>query len=103
MRRLEHMFEHAIGKHAVRRQASPLVGALDDAHRQVGEAHRKLLSLVAEMERRAAWKDQGARDAAHWLAMRYGISEWKARRWIGAAHAPEELPPTLQAVARGAR
>src|SRR3990172_5602303 len=101
MLRLEHMFEYAIGKHAVRRQASPLGGALDDAHRHVGEAHRKLLSLVAEMDRSEAWKDQGARDAAHWLAMRYGISEWKARRWIGAAHALEELPRTLQALAGG--
>ena len=90
------MFERAIG-----RRSSPIVGALDDAHRQIGEAHRKLLSLVAEMDRSEAWKDQGARDAAHWLAMRYGISEWKARRWIGAAHALEELPRMSQALASG--
>ena len=31
---------------------------------------------------------------AHWLKMRYGISDWKARRWIAAAHALESLPLT---------
>lgn len=38
---------------------------------------------------------------AHWLAIRYGISEWKARRWIAAAHALEELPRTSEAFASG--
>jgi hypothetical protein len=38
---------------------------------------------------------------AHWLWMRYGISDWKARRWIAAARALETLPETAAAFARG--
>lgn len=29
---------------------------------------------------------------AHWLWMRYGLSDWKAHRWIAAARALEHLP-----------
>jgi hypothetical protein len=33
--------------------------------------------------------------------MRYGISEWKARRWIFAAHRLEKLPRTSEALGSG--
>jgi len=33
--------------------------------------------------------------------MRYGMSEWKARRWIAASHALEALPRMGEAFARG--
>ncbi|MGH2555264.1 MAG: hypothetical protein ACRDHO_06065 [Actinomycetota bacterium] len=33
--------------------------------------------------------------------MRYGTSYWKASRWIGAAHALQELPLLSQAFASG--
>jgi hypothetical protein len=48
-----------------------------------------------------SWQDSGARDMAAWLSMRYGISGWKARRWIAAAHALEELPRIGEAFSRG--
>jgi Domain of unknown function (DUF222) len=48
-----------------------------------------------------AWRDSGAHDLAHWLWLRYGISDWKARRWIQAAHALEGLPRIAAALARG--
>jgi hypothetical protein len=38
---------------------------------------------------------------AHWLWMRYGISDWKARRWIHAAHALEELSLLSEAFSTG--
>ena len=38
---------------------------------------------------------------AHWLWMRYGISDWKARRWIAAAHALQGLPRISEAFASG--
>ena len=38
---------------------------------------------------------------AHWLRMRYGISDWKARRWIASAHALESLPLTSEAFSSG--
>ena len=69
-----------------------LIGHIDDVHRDVCAAERRLLSLIAEVDRREAWRETGARDLAHWLGMRYGISDWKARRWIAAAHALCQLP-----------
>lgn len=69
-----------------------LVEAVDAMHATVCQAQRQLLSLVAEVERRSAWQDSGARDTAHWLSMRYGVSNWKAHRWIHAADALERLP-----------
>jgi len=79
-----------------------LTTALDRAHRRVSSAHRDLLALIAEVDRREAWRDDGARDTAHWLSMRYGISGWKAHRWIAAAHALDGLPRLSAALASGA-
>jgi hypothetical protein len=79
-----------------------LTDALDEANADVGRAQRHLLRLIADADRREIWRGSGARDAAHWLAIRYGISEWKARRWIVAAHALENLPCISDALERGA-
>jgi hypothetical protein len=78
-----------------------LVAAIDDAHTALGAAHRRFLQLIAEVERRRAWEDDGARDLAQWLWMRYGMSDWKARRWIEAAGVLPALPRTSQALDRG--
>jgi hypothetical protein len=74
---------------------------MDDWHQRSCEAQRHLLACVAEADRRRVWESSGARDMAHWLRMRYGISDWKARRWIDAAHALESLPRTSEAFASG--
>jgi hypothetical protein len=79
-----------------------LVDAIDAAHARMSEAKRDLLGLVARVDRAWAWRDSGARDLAHWLSMRFGISLWKARRWIGAAHALATLPRLAEAL-RGGR
>ena len=77
------------------------VAAIDGANARVGLAHRELLSALARLDRRKAWQGSGARDAAHWLGMRYGISSWKAHRWVAAAHALEGLPLLSEALERG--
>jgi hypothetical protein len=71
------------------RNDQELLDAVDASHREASRLQRELLGLIAEVDRRALWRDSGARDMAHWLAMRQGISQWKARRWIAAAHALE--------------
>jgi hypothetical protein len=38
---------------------------------------------------------------AQWLAVRHRISQWKARRWIAAAHALETLPDLSRASSSG--
>jgi hypothetical protein len=83
------------------RSDDELVDALDDSHRQVAHSQRELLRLIAEGDRRDVWRGTGARDMAHWLGMRHGISQWKARRWIAAAYALETLPDLSHAFSSG--
>ena len=78
-----------------------LIQAIDDVHRQVGAAQRQMFRLIAEVDRREAWRGCGARDLARWLSMRYGISAWKAHRWITAAHALEDPPRLAEAFSSG--
>ncbi|MGZ5293555.1 MAG: hypothetical protein ACXWH5_06160 [Actinomycetota bacterium] len=58
----------------------PIVAA-DTANARMGAAQRDLLGSIAEIDRTEAWQGDGARDVAHWVGMRYGISAWKAHRW----------------------
>ena len=55
-------------------------------------SQRELFAVIAEIDRNGLWKRDGAHDMAHWLWMRYGLSDWKASRWLAAAHALESLP-----------
>jgi hypothetical protein len=79
----------------------PLFAALDDVNAQIGRMQRQLLQLIAHADRAEVWRESGARDTAHLLAIRYGISEWRARRWVVAAHALEHLPLIAEALASG--
>ena len=78
-----------------------LVERIDAEHARVAAAQHRMLRLIAKVDRRKSWVDVGARDTAHWLSMRYGISYWKAQRWIAAAHALESLPLVSGALASG--
>lgn len=83
------------------RDRAAVASELDAAHARVGRAQLKLLQLVAAADRVETWRNSGARDTAHWLGMRYGISQWKARRWIDAAHALDALPRISEALHAG--
>jgi Domain of unknown function (DUF222)/HNH endonuclease len=83
------------------RNDQELLEAVDASHRDASRAQRELLGHLAEVDRRALWRGSGARDMAHWLSMRQGISQWKARRWIAAAHALEHLTDLARALSRG--
>jgi hypothetical protein len=79
----------------------PLVGRIDVFHATAAAAQRGMFRLIVEADRAEVWRAAGARDTAHWLAIRYGISEWKARRWVAAAHALELLPSLSAAFSAG--
>jgi hypothetical protein len=83
------------------REEDELIRDIDTEHAAIAGAHRRMLRLIAEIDRRRAWRDLGARDTAHWLSIRYGVSQWKARRWIAAAHALESLPAVSEALESG--
>jgi hypothetical protein len=73
----------------------------DAANARVGRAQLELLMAILDVERDDAWADDGARDLAHWVSMRYGVSHWKACRWIGAGGRSERCrnsPPRWRTV-----
>jgi hypothetical protein len=78
-----------------------LIQALDEANARQCQAQRDMLSLLPQAETEEVWALEGARDLAHWLSIRYGLSSWKAHRWIHAAHALEDLPLLSAALATG--
>jgi hypothetical protein len=79
----------------------PLVSAMDAEHATICASQRRLLAHLLEADRLQVWKGSGARDLAHWVAMRYGISEWKARRWVECSRRLPELPRIASALADG--
>jgi hypothetical protein len=83
------------------RNAEELVHAVDTAHRETSRIQREMLGALAEMDRLEIWRGSGARDMAQWLAMRQGISQWKARRWVAAGHALEHLSDLARAFSNG--
>jgi Domain of unknown function (DUF222) len=78
-----------------------LIQGIDTFHAHISRMQRGIFRLIAEADRSEAWQGSGARDMAHWLSMRQGISTWKARRWIEAAHALEDLPVLSEAFCSG--
>jgi hypothetical protein len=86
---------------SARQSLSASIARLDESNARICREQRSFLRLVADADRTELWRDDGAHDMAHWLAMRYGISDWKARRWISAAHALEELPGISRAFEEG--
>ena len=66
-----------------------------------GAANRAMLAAIPAVEAAEPWLCDGARDLPHWLSMRYGISYWRARRVVVAAHALESLPQLAAALRSG--
>ena len=61
----------------------------------------RLLTLIAELDRRGVWADQGALTCAHWLGWACGIDAHTAREKVRVARALEGLPLLSAAAARG--
>ena len=78
-----------------------LIGHADELNATVSRAQRELFALLREIDRREAWRADGAQSLAQWISIRYGISAWKAERWVGAAEALESLPLVAQAFSSG--
>lgn len=78
----------------------PMMGA-DRWHRAMGEAQMGFLRSILRVDTDELWWKDGARDTAHWLGMRYGVSYWKANRWVAAARALKSLPALSGALSSG--
>lgn len=82
-------------------QSEHLIENMDAVHVRASASQRELLRLIAAADDVGAWRRSGARDVAHFVSIRYGISWWKADRWVKAAHALERLPRISEAFERG--
>jgi hypothetical protein len=67
----------------------------------LNSANRRLLTLIAEFDRRKGWADSATQSCAHWLNWKCGIDVGAAREKVRVAHALESLPRISAAMARG--
>ncbi len=67
----------------------------------IHSADHRLLTLVAEFDRRRGWELGGHRSCAHWLAFSTGIDLGAAREKVRAARALVELPRIGAAMSKG--
>ena len=70
----------------------------DECHRVICEAQLGFFRAILQVDTDESWWEDGARDTAHWLVMRYGFSSWKAYRFIEAARALDSLPEVCKAL-----
>ena len=88
--------------------ALSVIGTADALERQVCGLHaviagaqRELLRVIAELERREAFRADGARDMTDWVAMRLALDYKTARRLCVVARRLDELPALADALATG--
>ena len=67
----------------------------------IAAATARFLEVVAELERREAWKSWEARSMAHWMSWQCGLGMRAAREHVRVAVALRELPEARAAFARG--
>src|SRR5918911_5668468 len=77
------------------------VAVVDAANAEIGAAALEVLDAIPAIEASERWIDDGARNVAHWLAMRCQIAEWKANRWVTAAYALQALGSLRRALREG--
>jgi hypothetical protein len=78
-----------------------LVARADRAHRAVGRAQLELLGAIGEVDRSGGWCGEEVHSCAQWVQLRYGVSAWKAQRWVAAARELEVLPVVSEALETG--
>jgi hypothetical protein len=67
-----------------------------------GSVDRHKLDLIAMIDERETWRDDGSRNLTEWVSAHFQESHWVARRWIDAARALPLLPQITKALSSGA-
>jgi Domain of unknown function (DUF222)/HNH endonuclease len=78
-----------------------LIERAADSWRRISSAQRMLLQVLTELDRRGIWHDAGAHDMAHWVGNAFGLSRYRASRWLDAGRSLEELPRIAEAFEQG--
>ncbi len=68
---------------------------------RINAAESRMMTLIADFDRRGGWKDGGYGSCAEWLAWRIGIKIGPARERVRTARALESLPQTADALRDG--
>ncbi|MXY32482.1 MAG: DUF222 domain-containing protein, partial [Gammaproteobacteria bacterium] len=68
---------------------------------RINSAEARMMTLIAEFDRRGGWKDGGYSTCAEWLAWRIGTKIGTARERVRTARALEHLPQTADALKHG--
>ncbi|MDE0356975.1 MAG: DUF222 domain-containing protein [Gammaproteobacteria bacterium] len=68
---------------------------------RINSAEARMMTLIAEFDRRGGWKDGGYSSCADWLAWRIGTKIGTARERVRTARALERLPRTADALKHG--
>ncbi len=85
----------------VSRRTDSLVASVAQHHRAISAHQRRLLSAVAELDRRKAWRVDGATTMVSWLVQRCSVTAATARDWVTAAEKLESLPKISEALSQG--
>src|SRR6266536_1232741 len=78
-----------------------LVDQADALNAQLCHTQVQFLQVLASVDRRNAWEGRGAQTMEHWVSIHYGVSYYKAERWVAAGRALQQLPLIRQAFAEG--
>ena len=83
------------------RRTDALVASVSQHHRAISAHQSQLLAAVVELDRRRAWRVDGATSMVAWLVQRCGVSAATAREWVTAAAKLRSLPKISDALSQG--
>ena len=86
---------------SVSRRTERLVASVIQHHRAISAHHSQLLAAVVELDRRKAWRVDGATSMVAWLVQQCGVAAVTAREWVTAATKLQELPKISDALSQG--
>jgi Domain of unknown function (DUF222)/HNH endonuclease len=85
-----------------KRSTADLMDEAERLGRVISSALGALLTAVGELDRREAWRAEGATSSGAWLTQRLGVSEGTGRAWSNAAEKLWDLPHLAQGLRVGA-
>jgi hypothetical protein len=86
---------------SVSRRTESLVASVAQHHRAISAHQSQLLAAVVELDRRQAWRVDGATSMVAWLVQRCGVTASTAREWVTAAAKLAQLPKISDALSQG--
>src|SRR5271169_1943402 len=85
----------------VSRRTESLVSSVTQHHRAISAHQSQLLAAVVELDRRKAWRVDGATSMVAWLVQRCSVTAATARDWVTAAAKLQALPKISDALSQG--